>query len=208
MRQRVVRVNLLPTEFADSRRIRRIRFMLGAGLVVVLGACGAAAVISGQHVDAAQSALSAEQARTTSLQAEQNTYAEVPEVQTALATAQRVKKTIQANDVAWYSYLDKVASDTPDGVALTTVSFGLADTSTSGTDTTSSNPLAVTGVGTGTFTGQATSLNLVSDWLDQMAEVPGFAGVTLSNNAQDPVSGVMTFNATVALTADALTSSQ
>jgi Tfp pilus assembly protein PilN len=205
-RSRVVRVNLLPGEFAEARRTRTVRLCLGAGVLVVAGACAAAGVLSAQQVSQAQTGVDAAQTQTRQLQAEQSKYAEVPAVQKELAAAQEVEKTVNSQDVAWYGLLDQVAVSSPADLSLTNLAFSLSSAST--TASTSTDVLAVPGVGSVTATGQTRSQEKVAAWLESMAGVPGVGTPTLSDSSLDATTGVVTFTATAPLTADVLLDEQ
>ncbi|MBB2902843.1 Tfp pilus assembly protein PilN [Kineococcus radiotolerans] len=207
VRTRVARVDLLPRDFADTRRARRVRVLLGAGVLAVAGLCAGAAAVTGGHVTQAQDALATEQSRTAGLRAEQAPYAEVPQVQAALTTAQDVRDAVEQHDVAWYSYLDRVATSSPPEFAMTSLVFTLAEPTETSTAAVT-NPLAVPGVGTMTASGQTKSQDTVAAWMDAMATIPGFAAPTLTNSALDPATGVISFTAGVTLTDGVLQSEQ
>lgn len=207
VRARVARVNLLPADFAVARRTRRTRLVLGAGVLVVAGLCAGAAVISGQHVSDAQSALSAEQGRTAPLQAAQRPYAEVPKVLAELNSAQQVKKAVDQYDVAWYSYLDRFSTSAPTGVVMTSLAFKVT-TGSESTPAENTNPLAVAGIGTVTVAGQSTSQDLIGTWMDNLTTVDGVTEPTLASSNKDATTGVVSFNAGATLTAAALQSSR
>ena len=205
---RVARVNLLPDDFADARRGRALRFLLAGGVLAVAAACGAAAVISGQHVSTAEDALGVEQAKTAPLQAAQRPYADVPVVTAALTRARQVESTVEQNDVAWYGVLEQVAANSPENLSLTSLAFTVDATAPTTTATTTANPLAVTGIGTMTVTGQTKTQTQVAGWLDGVARIDGITDPTLTSSSFDPEEKVVTFSATGTLTDDILLSEQ
>lgn len=199
----VPRVDLLPAEFEDGRRSRRLRAALGLALAVVVAASGAGYAITVGHVGDAQDQLSREQARTSVLQAAQKPYAEVPAVRQQLQNAKKVQEAVTANDVSWYAYLDRVASTAPAGVSFSSTTFQLtpADGSSTGA---SVDPLTVSGIGTATFVGQTKAQTDVAAWLDAVVTIPGFTGAALTNSTYDQSTGLITFNASVTITSAAL----
>ena len=205
-RTAVVRVNLLPGEIAEERRTKRLRAGLAGSLVVVLGACAGAYVLTLGHVAAADDALAAEQAKTAPLLAAQEPYAEVPAVLKQVETAVALQKTVAQGDVPWYSYLDRLAAVAPAGLSFTSlnVQVSVADTSA----TASADPLQPAGVATITVVGEAKAQNTVADWMDAVAAIPAVQDPRLSSSVLDPVSGVVTFNADMTLSADALLGEQ
>jgi Tfp pilus assembly protein PilN len=208
VRTRVARVNLLPAGIDEARGARTARLLLAAGVVAVAAACGAAGIISGQHVTEAQDALAAEQAKTAPLRAAQQPYADVPVVQAQLAAAQKVQTTVNAYDVAWYSYLDQVAAKSPQDLSLTSLALSVSTAPTQAGATTTTDPLATGGIGTMTVTGQTKSQSQVATWMESMATIAGVEAPALSNSALDVATGVVTFNATATLTDDVLQSKQ
>lgn len=205
-RTAVVRVNLLPGEIAEERRTKRLRAGLAGSLVVVLGACAGAYVLTLGHVAAADDALAAEQAKTAPLLAAQEPYAEVPAVLKQVETAVALQKTVAQGDVPWYSYLDRLAAVAPAGLSFTSlnVQVSVADTSA----TASADPLQPAGVATITVVGETKAQNTVADWMDAVAAIPAVQDPRLSSSVLDPVSGVVTFNADMTLSADALLGEQ
>jgi Tfp pilus assembly protein PilN len=205
-RTAVVRVNLLPGEIAEERRTRRLRAGLAGSLVVVLGACAGAYVLTIGHVAAADDALVAEQAKTAPLLAAQEPYAEVPAVLKQVETAVALQKTVAQGDVPWYSYLDQLAAVAPAGLSFTSlnVQVSVADASA----TASADPLQPAGVATITVVGETTAQNTVADWMEAVAAIPAVQDPRLSSSVLDPASGVVTFNADMTLSADALLGEQ
>lgn len=176
---------------------------------MVAAACAAGAVISGQHVSEAQDRLAADQARTAPLRAAQQPYAEVPVVQAQLASAEKVRDAVNAYDVAWYEYLDRIAVTSPQGLSFTSLALSVnTEASQPAAAGATVDPLAVTGVGTLTVTGQTKSQGQVAAWLDSVATIPGVATPSLASSALDAANGVITFNATASLTDAILQSKQ
>ncbi|GAA0289653.1 hypothetical protein [Kineococcus aurantiacus] len=213
-RRSVVRVDLLPQEVAAARGGRLLRAGLGAGLVAVVGvACAAYAVTAG-HVSTATDALTTEQQRTSQLQQEQRRYADVPKVMAQLQTARDVQKEVTSGDVPTYLLLDQLASRSPADLALTAVNITVAGASTSSTAsstassaaTPASDPLAVTGIGTVSVTGQTHSQGQVASFMDAVAALDGLADPRLTGSTLDPATGLITFTTTATLTDDATSS--
>ncbi|WP_432498594.1 PilN domain-containing protein [Kineococcus auxinigenes] len=204
-RTAVVRVNLLPGEFAEARKAKQLRLALAGSLVVVLGACAGAYGITAGHVAAADEALAAEQARTPALLAEQEPYAEVPTVLKQVEDAVQVREAVAQGDIPWYSYLDQLAAVAPTELSFTSLNLQLTTTADAGA---SADPLQAAGVARIAVVGETKTQGKVADWLDAVAGVPGVADPRLSSSTLDPSTGVVTFNADMTLTADALLGEQ
>ena len=208
-RTSVARVNLLPTEVGQARQGRFLKGGLALALVGVLGISAAAWSVTAGHVAAATEALEAEQQRTLQLQQAQRPYAEVPRVLAQLETAQRVQRDVTSGDVPAYELLDQLAVGAPEDLSLTNVSLDTtAATSTATATEATTDPLAVPGVGTLKVTGQTKTQAQVAAWMDQVAGIAGLTDPRLSSSTLDPVQGVVTFNATATVTADALLSAR
>jgi len=205
VRARVARVDLLPPDIVDARRARRVRFLLAGGVLLVAAACVAAGSTTDRQLTEAQDAVAVEQSRTAQLRAQQAPYAEVPLVLQQLADVQRVSAAVNAYDVPWYSYLDQIAVKSPEDLSLTSLALALADDQSATPDASgSTNPLAVSGVGTLTVGGQTTSQAKVAAWLESMETIPGILAPTLTNSTLDTTNGVVTFTAGATLGADVL----
>ncbi|PPK96002.1 Tfp pilus assembly protein PilN [Kineococcus xinjiangensis] len=202
---RVARVDLLPPEIEEGRRFNRLRAGLALGLVGVLGIAGAAYAITLGHVDRAGEALAAEQARTSTLQAEQAKYAEVPKILSEIEAVERLHADATAYDIAWYGYLDSIAGSAPEKVALKSLTFTVTPPSlTNPPDAAAANPLAVPGVGTVDITGETTSQETVAAWMDSLGAIPGFSQPALSSSAFAKETGLVTFVTSATVTDDAL----
>jgi Tfp pilus assembly protein PilN len=223
------RVNLLPPEVSQRRRVRTTQKALVAGAVLALGVVGSAWAVEHHSVGSAQSDLDASIARGAQLQHQQAQYADAPKVVAELDAARTARRTALASDVAWYQYLDDLSRAAPDAVWLTSVSGNLTGaaagataatgtTAASGTtpatgDTTATaaataggNPLATSGIGALTLAGSALSYDDVAGYLDRLVTVSGVADPYLTTSTADDSSGrqVVTFSITAVVTADAL----
>ncbi|GAB3466632.1 PilN domain-containing protein [Kineococcus endophyticus] len=210
----VARVNLLPAEVDAARGGRTLKVGLAAGLAVVGAFIAAGCVVTAGHVTQAQDALDAEQAKTTQLQRAQAAYAEVPEVLGQLRTAQAVDAVVSGSGLDSYALLDRVAATTPDGVQFTSIALksqATASTTTAAgataaaTAAAGADPLAVSGRGTLSVTGQTTDQALVVAWMSQTDATDEFADVRLASSTLDPTTKLITFTATATVTVDETT---
>ena len=204
VRRGVARVDLLPAEIGEARRFKRLQRGLAAALLGVVALSGAAYVITAGHVTSAEEALAAEQAKTPALLAEQQPYAEAPKVIEQVEAVARMQMEAAAYDVAWYGYLDALATRAPAGLDLTTLSFVITPPAVGGAPVT--DPLAVPGIGTLEVTGKTRSQDKVATWMEQLATVPGITSPALSSSTLETESGVITFNTKATLTDAALQS--
>lgn len=203
------RVNLLPPEIGEARRFKALQVGLAGAMLGVVAVCGAAYAITAGHVAEASDSLVAEEARTPALQAAQSRYAEVPAVLAQVTTAEQMQQAATAYDIAWYSYLDQVAVKAPQDITLTQLTFTVVPPAEQVADAAAStDPSAVSGVGTVQIIGEAPSQSAVATWLEQLGTVPGFAAPALTGTTLAQDTGIVTFTTTATVTDDALLAQQ
>jgi Tfp pilus assembly protein PilN len=205
----VPRVNLLPPEIVQGRRLTRLKRLLGGALVVVVAGCAAAVVWAQAGVSSAQGDVDAAQARSASLQAEQAKYADVPRVDSLIDTVTTARQTAMSMDVLWYGFLSDLSLTTPKGVSLTSLEVTLNDTSDV-TGQPPTDPLTPSGIGHVNFSGKADHFVDVAGWLDAVGSVHGLDGSTLQTATRGTddtptTGGPITFTSTVQVTSKALT---
>jgi len=224
---RTARVNLLPPEIEEARRLRRTQAALAGGLlgvVAILGA-GYAYEVHGRH--GAERELAEAKAQATVLQREQDKYADVPRTVAAIDAAETARQTAMANDVEWSRTLTDFSLTMPEDVWFSNLTLnvgsatgsaggpagaGAAAGATSGAAATTSGAAAETpgaaaaGVGTVTVEGQARRHRDVATWLDTLGQRPGMTSpyFTSSQNEKVGTKTVVKFSSTATLTADAL----
>ncbi|GAB7189792.1 hypothetical protein NUM3379_04980 [Kineococcus sp. NUM-3379] len=202
VRRAVARVDLLPPEIGEARRFKRLQRGLAAALLGVVGLSGAAYALTAGHVTRAEEALEAERARTAPLMAEQAPYAEAPKVIEQTEAVTRMQLEAAAYDVAWYGYLDALATRAPAGLDLTTLTFAVTP-AVAGVAATA-DPLAVPGVGTVEVSGKTRSQDTVATWMEQLATIPGITSPALNGSSLDAATGAITFSTKATLTDAAL----
>jgi Tfp pilus assembly protein PilN len=149
---RVVRVNLLPSEIADARRLRLTQSVLAGGLVLVLAGMGGLYALEVSHRKSAERDLAAVQADTTRLEAEQAKFADVPKVISAIDAAETARQGAMADDVEWYRTLTNLSLTLPANVWFTNLSLTVTPPEGSVATSTASTPPS-----TSTSTGKATT---------------------------------------------------
>ena len=200
------RVNLLPPEIHEARKLRRTQLALGGCVAAVVAALGVGYVLAVSSAETAKEELAAEQARTSVLQAEQAKYAEVPRVLAQVDRAKAAQEKAMATDVLWYRYLNDLAASYPQEVWIDTLTATVAGSTDSAAPTQGNNPLATPGIGTVTFTGKALTHSDVASWLDVLDSTEGFADSAYSSSARTNIAGqdVVEFTSDVVVTGDAL----
>jgi hypothetical protein len=205
----VPRVNLLPPEIVDGRRMGQLKRMLGGTLAVVVAGCAAAVVWAQLDVSSAQDQVDAAQARSTMLQTEQAKYAAIPRINNLIDTATTSRQTAMSSDVLWYGFLSDLSMTTPKGVSLISLEVALDDSSAPSSGV--PDPLATSGIGHVSFSGKASHFVDIAGWLNAVGSVHGLDRSTLQtatrgvDGAAAGKGGPITFTSTVQVTTKALT---
>jgi Tfp pilus assembly protein PilN len=202
---RMPRVNLLPPEIMQARRLRRLKAGLAGGLVVVVAAVGGAYVTQVNAKNAAQDDLTQAQARGAALQAEQAKYADVPRTMAAIDQAESMRQTAMANDIEWYRTLTNFSVTLPSDVWLTTLNLQVGTPGAAAGQAAGATPLTG-GVGVVTAAGSAMDHPDVATWLDVLGRQPGLSDAYFSSSKQKEVGSktIVDFSSTATVTDEAL----
>lgn len=171
-------VNLLPIEIIQARNLKALQRVLAVTVGGVVVCLAAVSVFSGLRVDAAQSAFETEQARTTTLLAEQAKYSPVTTVITRLTETQQAFGFAAMTEVLWADYISLVAGATPEGVLITDFSVQSATSIAGGAVT--GDPLEDAGLGLITFTAFSPTEPDTSAWARALNRVPGLGSARIS----------------------------
>ena len=199
----VPKVNLLPREILQKRRLAGLKRVLAGGVVAVALLCAGGTVWAQAGASAAQDELDAVQQRAAALRAEQARYAAVPKLLNVIQSAGAARERAMSQDVLWYGFLSDLSVTTPKGVTLNGLQASMDKTAPT------NDPLVPTGLGTVTFTGTAEHVPDVAAWLDAVAHIHGLDGSTLQSvtrqDASGDAGGTLDFTTTVSVTSKALT---
>ena len=199
----VPKVNLLPPEILQTRRLTRLKRALAGGVAAIVLLCGVATAWAWTGASAAQDDLDAVQAEGAGMRAEQARYAGVPRLLTRIQAAGAARERAMSQDVLWYGFLSDLSVTTPKGITLNGLQASLDKPATT------NDPLVPAGLGTVTFTGTAEHVPDVAAWLDAVAHMHGLDGSTLQSvtreDAGGSAPGALNFTTTVSVTSKALT---
>jgi Tfp pilus assembly protein PilN len=199
----VPKVNLLPREILQTRRLTGLKRALAGGVAAVALLCGGATVWAQAGASAAQDDLDSVQAKGAAMRAEQARYAGVPKLLNLIQSAGAARERAMSQDVLWYGFLSDLSVVTPKGITLNGLQASMDKPATS------DDPLATAGLGTVTFTGTAQHVPDVAAWLDAVAHIQGLDGSTLQSVTRQDASGggagTLNFTSTVSVTSKALT---
>jgi len=202
------RVNLLPPEIGEQRRLRRVQVGLGAAVLASVAIVAALFLAASSDAAKAQDELTAAKATQTTLTAEAARYASVPAALAKIDAAEVQRTQAMAQEVRWSFYLNDLGLAIPRNVWLTQV----AVTQTVDTPAAAVAGAAATtpGIAAITFEGKAYGVDDVANWLEMLAKQKGFVDPTFTNSAQDDSlrgpngKKAVTFSSTVSVTKDAL----
>jgi Tfp pilus assembly protein PilN len=214
---RAARVNLLPPEIEDARRLKRTQAGLALGLAAVVVALGGVYAVEAHDKAQATDELAASKAQGVQLQQEQAKYADVPRTIAAIDAAEGARSTAMANDVEWYRTLNNFAVTLPKNVWFTTLTLATnAGGSSAGAaapapTTTTPAPTSGTaapaaGIGVLTVAGSAMDHPDVATWLDTLARQPGMTNAYFTNSVKAKIGDttIVNFQSTATITDAAL----
>ncbi len=196
----IPRAHLLPLEVKAFQKAQGGRRLLISGLigmiVVAILAVGAASF----GLLNTNAKLSAEQARTSSLTAEQGKYRSVVTMQNQASDLADVQPIAATGEVLWQPYVASLQGTLPADTKITAFTAQLDDAKSS---TAVSGPLQGTHIATVTITADSPKAS-ISDWLDNLAKLPGFVDATPGSVVLVPASSRYTVSVALHVNADAM----
>lgn len=197
------RVNLLPPEIAEARRLRRAQLGVVGIVALALVCVGGLYYQARGDVTRANARLTATQAQGASLRAQIAHYDFVTRTRAQVQQAQSALDSAMAGQILWSRYLDDLSLDIPNNVWLTSMTL---TEQPGGVAATAPNPFTPGGVATVDFTGVAFTADDVASWLDSLAKIPGFADPAFSSYTTGVIDGhqTVTFTSSVVVTSSAL----
>ncbi|MBK4348414.1 hypothetical protein [Lacisediminihabitans changchengi] len=165
------RVHLLPPEVIQGKKERAVRRRLLAALVIVVVMVVLATGVAVVSLAGSAAQLASEQARSALLSAQRAKLGEVTTLQSQVDGITAAQPIAADGQILWEPYLTAVGDTLPAGMTITGFSAQLdgaaADASA---DTTTVKHAAIL-----TITADSPQAP-ISDWLDNLASVPGFLG--------------------------------
>lgn len=209
------RVNLLPTEIFEKRRLQRAQAALGLVVLGAVVAVGFVYVNGGAAVTDGKAKLAASQTTQAQLQSKLNLLSYVTAEAAQAQAAQGMLTQATGSAIPFSTYLADLSLLTPKNVWFTSIT--LTSTLPPGSLAAGATPPAT--VGTVTFSGQALAHNDVATWLDNAAKEGGFVDPYFNSSTESLVPGTgaatgnaaktwVTFSSSVNLTSAALCSAQ
>lgn len=197
---RMPQVNLLPNDIRSRRALGRVKVRLGIALlfVVLVAALGFVGAIMVENAAAGELAL--KQQEVERLTAEQQQYAEVPQVKSEIAAIEAARELGMSTEVLWGDYLAAIQAVSPDGVSIQTLTTTMP--SPTQLPVIASNPLAGQGVGEITFTTRSAQLPDIAAWITALESVPGFHDAYMTSAEVTDQSGVVYYETASSVVVD------
>ena len=196
------RVNLLPQNIKKGQETRRRTLLIAIIGAAVIAAIVAFWVFQGMRLGGVNDDIQAQQQTNQALQSDIAGLQSAKDLQTEAQQQEQLLSSAYANEVSFAGQLVDVSKVIPSDTYLTSYTATVDTTATA--DTTTGD--TATFVGTITFSGATLHFDSISKWLGRLESVEGWANPWTSNIAQDPnIAGSFTFDTTVDLTQDALT---
>ncbi|MDQ1643652.1 MAG: type pilus assembly protein PilN [Actinomycetota bacterium] len=198
------RVNLLPPEIEQARRVRKVQGGLGVAVVAALAVVAGLFVLANNQVNAANDDLASSKATGTQLEATAAQYSDVPLVYAQVDAAEAQLSRAMGKEIRWSFFLNDLSLKTPNRVWLSEMT--VATTDASAVAPAASATYLSPGIGTVQLIGHAKEYKDVATWLDTLAKQKGFAQPYFTNAAREKIGDVNTvhFDSKVSITEDAL----
>lgn len=194
------RVNLLPPELAQARRLRQVQFGMGAAVLAAVVVVGLLYVGAQSSVTSAEEQLATSSATSSQLTAETAKFRDVTAVYQQAANAQALLTEAMGQEVRWSQLLSDLSLSVPEKVWVTNLSFAqeTVEPAVGATEP---------GIGSLTVQGVGYSHDDVAVWLESLAS----SGTTYANpyfsNSTETLIGsrtVVNFDSTATVKPDAL----
>jgi len=189
------RVNLLPPEIAEVRRMRRIQMGLGGAVLGAVGVVALLYIAASSSVSSAQSDVDTATATGAQLRAETAKFSQVTAIYARAAAAQAMLTTAMGEEVRYSRFLNDLSLSIPENVWLKNVTFaqGAAPAALGST---------TPGIGTVTVTGIGFSHDDVAVWLESLATQKGYTNPYFTNSTEALLGTrkTVTFTSTASLT--------
>ena len=204
--QALPRVNLLPPEIEERRRLQTLKVALGATVLGSVGVVAALYLVAAGQVSSAQSSLDQANAENTRLTQQVATYSDVPKTKAAVAAAQTQLSQAMGQEVRWSYFLNDLSLRLPANVWLTRLTITQNVDGSPSAPSGSGTPLFNPGLGTVQADGNALAQVDVAAWLETLAREKGLNQAFFSKSDLAPIGNqqVVQFSSRANITPTAL----
>lgn len=164
-------VNLLPPEIEAKRTQGRAKVMIFVGLVLFVILLGVAWFLAYSARTSAEQELATEQARRPVLVAELASYDYIKVIEAQKENSVLARQWAGSTDIIWGDYTAALLNVVPNDVTLTDVV--MSQGTPYGPAGSNGTVFGLSDMGSMTFTGRATSAELVADMIEAINSVPG-----------------------------------
>ena len=202
----VAKVNLLPPEIDEKRKVRRVHAGLAGGVAATVGVVAVLYMGQVSALSAANDDLATERATGVRLAAQEKTLQNVRDIYAAAdAKAALLARATDAK-VLYSSFLTDLSLTLPDNVWLTNVTFNETLPALGGSTKGGRASKTAVGIGTVSFSGVAFDHDDVAAFLESLAKQRGYANAYFSSSTEETIGErtVYNFEASVVLTDAAL----
>ena len=172
--------DLTPPELIAARRLKVVRLLVLIVVVIVAAACGGGYYLARQQAAAAAADLEAAQATSTTLQAQQRSFAGVTALQGTLDAVRSQIATLLAGDVDFAKLLGDIGAALPPGMtidqAAVTITLPTATGRSGSADAGGASALdasGVTHIGTVTLAGTGQTLEDLPVFIQHLGAIDG-----------------------------------
>lgn len=196
------RVNLLPPEIGEKRRLQQVQAGVVGAVVLSIAAVAFLDVQGGHSVTNAKQKVDTATTENAQLTRQLASYSDVKTTAAQLAASQALLSQAMSTEVQWSTYLADFSVMLPPTTWLT--SLTMANSLPAGS--LGSPSAAPAEIGTVSVQGIAMKYNNLADWLDSLKPEHGLAGIYFSNASEQFIGTTKTvgFQASANLTSDAL----
>ncbi len=183
-----IAANLMPPELATARQLKAIQRLIAAGLLVLLVIGAGGYYLAASENSSASADLAAVADRTTQLQAENRSYADVVAIQAAVRQIRDRIGQLLGGDVDVAALMGELQAALPETMTIDQETITISPAGVAGADSgTATGGLDTSGlprIGTVTITGTGQTLDDLPDYVDRLQRVPGLVEVLpLANTA-------------------------
>jgi Tfp pilus assembly protein PilN len=179
--------NLLPVEITESRRIRRVRWVVIVSFILFLALLAAWYLRATMQTDDAEDRVGQAQDRVQVLQRKEHEFSEVTNVQQDAKLITSQLSTLFAPDLQWAKLMADVRAAAPTGITLTALVGNINLGSTTPDAGAGQLPSTTTDktVGAITITGTGKDKATVAAYVDAVTKVSGLANPQISDVTLD-----------------------
>ena len=193
--------DLTPPELIEMRRLKVLRKVIGAALVVVVALFVGGFVFAMFRESGAEDKLASTRAEGTSLARATGRYSAVTELQQTTQSIDAQVMQLMTTEVDVSGFIGKVRSSAPNTVSITSLNVSLTGQNAAGAPTPSSTPGSTDAavIGTVTLSGTARRMADLATYIEALQKTRGITNVLPASNTAS-TGGTASWSVTLSLT--------